>query len=343
MTGKETIKRVLEFDGPPRMGYNFQSPGLSDIGWGGAPFVNPNKDGDKFRAWGRHPELLEKTPGFAGEVCLIGGNILGRLGGKTKGECLRAALEDGWGGYEEFAEKHIKPLADPANYQREKFADIRANNKNSGKFLVSGVMALQATVRDARRMENMLADTALEKENLKTFVNDCADAVITHVDMLSECGVDAANMGDDWGLQNALYINPESWRDIWKEPYARVIARLHGHGMKFLLHSCGCVRDIIDDFVEIGVDAFQFDQPALYDFGKLAKSLNGKATLWSPVDIQKILPTGDKVLIQAEARRMIDTFHKNGGLIPKDYPAYGDIGVKTEWAQWAQDIFINFK
>jgi hypothetical protein len=43
------------------------------------------------------------------------------------------------------------------------------------------------------------------------------------------------------------------------------------------------------------VEVFQVDQPALFDMPKLA-------ALWSPVDIQKILPTGDRDLIEAGAR-----------------------------------------
>ena len=43
-----------------------------------------------------------------------------------------------------------------------------------------------------------------------------------------------------------------------------------------------------------------------------------KAALWSPVDIQKILPTGDRCLIEDGARRMYELF--GGDLICKNYP-----------------------
>ncbi|MCL2664271.1 MAG: uroporphyrinogen decarboxylase family protein, partial [Defluviitaleaceae bacterium] len=116
---------------------------------------------------------------------------------------------------------------------------------------------------------------------------------------------------------------------------------LHESGMKLLLHSCGCVDGIADDFIGAGIDVFQFDQPMLYDFESLSRRIKGKATLWSPVDIQKDLPTGDKELIQAEARRMIKAFHQGGGFIAKDYPSLNDIGVKDEWAGWAREIFLG--
>jgi hypothetical protein len=336
MTGREIIKRVLEFDSPPRIGYNFNKPNSSDMVFGGFWNISENK----YWQWGKYPELLEKVPGFDGEVCMSNGNILGRLNGKTKGECIKGALEDGWETLDGYIKTYLDSYRDPKNYMLDNLTQWASDNKDM--FRMASVIALQATIRDTRTIGNMFSDTVLEKENLKRLVNECADIAVAQVDMLGKCGIDSAVIADDWGLQNSLYINPKSWREIWKEPYARVIARLHAHGMKFLLHSCGYIYDIIDDFVEIGADAFQFDQTVIYDFDNLAKKINGKATLWSPVDIQKILPTGDKEKIQKEALRMIRTFHKGGGLIAKDYPSLGDIGVKDEWAQYARDVFMAF-
>ena len=337
MKSKEIIKRVLEFDGPPRMGYNFNYPNPSDMAFGG--LTNTNIPDKEYQAWGHYPKLLEKVPGFKGEVCLRDGNIFGRLGGVTNGECIRGALEDGWEYLDNYVDAYLAPYRLPENYELGKLQ--KWAETNCDMFTVSGIMSLQAIARDARTIGNMLADTVLESQNLKRLVNECAKTAVAQADMLSSCKIDSVVIYDDWGLQNSLYISPKSWREIWREPYARVIERLHSHKIKFLLHSCGLVRDIIDDFVEIGVDAFQFDQPALYDFDDLSKKIGGKATLWAPVDIQKVLPTGDKNKIQSEAARMIQKFYKGGGLIAKDYPSLGDIDIKDEWAGYAPDIFMK--
>jgi hypothetical protein len=57
--------------------------------------------------------------------------------------------------------------------------------------------------------------------------------------------------------------------------------------------------------------------------------------LWAPVDIQKVLPTGDKALIEHEVGLMLDLF--GGSLIFKNYPDLPGIGVKQEWDQWAYE------
>jgi len=60
---------------------------------------------------------------------------------------------------------------------------------------------------------------------------------------------------------------------------------------------------------------------------------------WSPVDIQKVLPTGNRELIESRALEMCRMFRKmGGGWIAKDYPSYEDIGVEEEWARWAMDV-----
>ena len=63
----------------------------------------------------------------------------------------------------------------------------------------------------------------------------------------------------------------------------------------------------------------------------------------SPVDIQKVLPTGDEELIRRRAREMTEVFRAlcGGSFIFKDYGAYQDIGVDPRWARWAQDEIVQ--
>jgi len=101
-------------------------------------------------------------------------------------------------------------------------------------------------------------------------------------------------------------------------------------------------RDILDDLAEVGVDALQFDQPALYGIEWLADKFKQIGMcLYAPVDIQRVLPTGDRERIESEAKRMVELFGRNGaGLIAKNYGDLKGIGVREEWDQWAYDAFV---
>ena len=105
------------------------------------------------------------------------------------------------------------------------------------------------------------------------------------------------------------------------------------------LHSCGYNYGFMEDFLDIGIDVFQFDQPDAYPTEVLAKEFAHRAVFYSPVDIQKVLTTGNRELIERRAAEMCDLFRAaGGGWIAKDYSAYGDIGVDPEWAGWAQAV-----
>ena len=149
-------------------------------------------------------------------------------------------------------------------------------------------------------------------------------------------------MGDDWGTQDRTFISPESFRTLFKPAYKKVADAAHEAGMKVFLHSCGYIYDFIEDFIDAGIDVFQFDQPDAYPAEVLAGEFAHRVSFHSPVDIQKVLPTGDRELIESRARAMCDLFREaGGGWIAKDYPTYRDIGVEGEWAKWAQTVITE--
>jgi hypothetical protein len=90
----------------------------------------------------------------------------------------------------------------------------------------------------------------------------------------------------------------------------------------------------------VGVNAFQFDQPALYGLERLASKLRERhVCLYAPDDIQQVMPTGDRARIEAEAHRMLDLF--GGRLIAKNYGDLHGIGVQAEWDDWAYQVFAQ--
>lgn len=73
--------------------------------------------------------------------------------------------------------------------------------------------------------------------------------------------------------------------------------------MHLIVHSCGYNYAFMEDFIDAGIDVLQFDQLGAYGYEKMADEFAGRVTFWSPLDIQKTLPTGDRALIESEALR----------------------------------------
>ncbi len=113
--------------------------------------------------------------------------------------------------------------------------------------------------------------------------------------------------------------------------------------MATFMHSCGKNYVLMKDLIDAGIDVFQFDQPDVYPTEVLASEFADRVVFYSPVDIQKVLPTGDKEFIESRALEMCKLFRAaGGGWIAKDYGGgYDNIGVKPEWAEWAKKVILE--
>lgn len=190
--------------------------------------------------------------------------------------------------------------------------------------------------RYLRRLEVYLADMVLYPDELKRMHAIVEDVYERKIHIAGEAGADGIMIGEDLGTQTGLLFSPAMFREYFKPMYTRLLSIAHDYGMHVFMHSCGNDWEIIPDLIDAGVNVFQFDQPALYDMKALSELFaRRKATLWSPVDIQKILPTGDRELIRRGAEEMYRLF--GGFLICKDYPDLVGIGVQPEWDMWAYE------
>ena len=331
MTSKEIIRRIVAHDAPPRIGYDFRGKDVPTDFASVPSRRNINLPDNPYHAWGDYPELRALT-GFSGETRRdIYGNIYGRFNGKTKGECIRGIIED-WEDY-----TFNLPEFDPG------YADeLRAKNlAASDKYILTHGSFIFSTLRDARLMSNALADTVTDPEAVLAFVTMLAEHEARVIRSLAGCGIDGWFLGDDWGTQDRTFISPESFRALFKPAYKIICDAAHEVGMSVFFHSCGYNYAFMEDFIDAGIDVFQFDQPDAYPTEVLASEFASRAVFHSPVDIQKVLPTGDRALIEQRTAEMCRLFRAaGGGWIAKDYPSYGDIGVKEEWASWARDVII---
>jgi len=334
MTSKEIIKRIIHHDAPPRLGMHFLEGNPADIKrMPSGKYTHPKYF--KYSEFGEYPELLAKVSHFKGEVRVTyDGNIYGRLGGKTKGECVKGALQDGW----ELFDDYELPIID------EEFDKVLENRnyKECDKYMLTSLpFAVFSPLRDARLIDNALMDIILEPENICKFLDKITDFSLEVIRRVAKNGADGVIIYDDLGMQHALFFSPDMFRDIFKPYYKKLADEIHKNGMDFFLHSCGKVTDLIPDFIEVGVDVFQFDQPELHDSEFLAKEYGKKAAFYSPIDAQAIMPTGDRKIIEDGARKMVEAFKAvGGGLIVMDYGNWQDLNVEPEWQQWARDIVI---
>jgi hypothetical protein len=225
VNSKEIIKRVIEFDHPERIGFDFILPNPTDITWITVTRLKNHMYDDRLE-WGCYEEELKKIPGFNGEVQRdVYGNLYGRLNQKTKGECLKGALQDGW----EKLKDYEMPLYDET--YESSLPDILRNNEE--KFLLGALpVSPFSTMRDLRRIDNLLMDIALEEDMVMQLLEKVEKLAVHIICRVARFGFDGVVICDDWGTQQALFINPVQWRRIFKPVYTRLADEAHKGGMK---------------------------------------------------------------------------------------------------------------
>lgn len=325
MTPREIVRKSLEFAFPERIPYAMGGGFPSDVrhvGRAGAP-------NSKARGW-------EQKPDGTWDMIDEWGNTWGRLENITKGEVTRGVIQEDWSQLDDYDFPRVE---DPALYEtaKEKTAAFHAE----GYYVLGSTHWPFNVARYMRRMENFLADVAGEPEHVRRLLDRVADVVEAEIIGLADAGVDGIMTGEDWGTQDRLLVSPRSFREIFKPVFKRLCDAAHSRGLTVWFHSCGYVKDVIADWLEVGVDLCQFDQPELHGIDFLAENFGGKMHFWCPVDIQTTLQTGDVATIEAAAWEYVDKLAaKGGGFIAGYYGSNEAIGVDPEMQAVACRAFM---
>jgi uroporphyrinogen decarboxylase len=297
VTPRSIVQQSLAFEGPSRIPYGMGGGFPSDIRGVGRRGARNSRA----RGW-------EQKPDGSWDMIDEWGNVWGRLEGITKGEVVRGVIEEDWALLDDYDFPHAD---DPDLY-----ADAQARSRqfhDEGYYVLGSTNWPFNVARYMRRMENFLADVAAEPDKVRVLLDRVADVVEAEIVGMARAGVDGIMTGEDWGTQDRLLVSPDVFRAIFKPVFKRLCDVAHAHGLTIWFHSCGYVRDVIADWLEVGIDLCQFDQPELHGIDLLAERFGGRMHFWCPVDIQKTLQTRDIPQIESAAREYVDKLARHGG------------------------------
>lgn len=118
--------------------------------------------------------------------------------------------------------------------------------------------------------------------------------------------MDAFFMGNDFGTQLCLLIDPEMFRKFVLPAYKRLIDLAHEFGLKVMVHSCGAITRIIPMLIEAGIDGLHPLQAlaAGMDADNLRKICEDNVLFMGGVDTQELLVNGSADDVRNEVRRL---------------------------------------
>lgn len=92
-------------------------------------------------------------------------------------------------------------------------------------------------------------------------------------------------MGDDLGFKTSTLLEPDTIRNFIFPQYKRIIDLIHQSGNKFLLHSCGKIFDIMDDLIDLKIDAKHSNEDEIAPFDRWIELYNDRIGLFGGIDV----------------------------------------------------------
>lgn len=169
-------------------------------------------------------------------------------------------------------------------------------------------------------METMLCLLAGEPEIADAILDCITDVYLGMNKRIFEAAnhkLDICFMGDDYGGQQGMMINPDTWRKLIKPHLRRLYTQAKEYGLVTMHHSCGGIVPIIPDLIEIGVDALNPIQVRAVgmDPAFLKSEFGSRLAFHGAIDTQQTLPFGSENDVRNEVRECIDILGKGGGYI----------------------------
>ena len=136
---------------------------------------------------------------------------------------------------------------------------------------------------------------------------------------LEEVGenIDMIFIADDLATQDSLLFSPALYREMIKPYQAEHFKVKNKNNLKLLYHSCGNISTLLNDFIEIGVDAINPVQISAkgMDPKKLKHEFGEKICFWGGVDTQIILNSPDKNVVKDAVENLVKILAPGGGFV----------------------------
>jgi uroporphyrinogen decarboxylase len=191
-----------------------------------------------------------------------------------------------------------------------------------------------------RGMERFMMDLLLDPEFALALMQRVMQLQMRrHEQFLKEVGqyLDAIMISDDMGIQNGLLIGPKLYRKKVK-PFHRQFVRFvkERTDAKVVMHACGSIVDIIEDYIEIGVDALNPMQVSAANMSpcNLKQRFGERIGFWGGIDTQELLPRGRSQDVRQAVRDIIRVMGlSNGGyILSASHNVQDDVPPENVWA-----------
>ena len=150
---------------------------------------------------------------------------------------------------------------------------------------------------------------------------------------------DVVGEADDFAGQYRMLISPGMYRRIVKPLHKELFDFIHARTKaKIFFHSCGSIRPVIPDLIEIGVDIINPVQVSAtgMDSAELKREFDKDIVFWGGgVDTQRVLGDGTPEQVREDTRRRIEDLAPGGGFVfATVHNIQGNVPPENIMAMW---------
>lgn len=118
--------------------------------------------------------------------------------------------------------------------------------------------------------------------------------------------------GDDLGFKSATLLAPDDVRNWIIPQYKKIIDAVHEAGKPFLLHSCGCIFEVMDDLIAAGINAKHSNEDQIAQFPVWVERYGDKIGNFGGIDTDAVcrLPKDE---MEVYIREVIEKCQGHGG------------------------------
>jgi uroporphyrinogen decarboxylase len=133
----------------------------------------------------------------------------------------------------------------------------------------------------------------------------------------------------DMAYKKGVFMGPAYWRRWYKPTVARIIELAHAHGLPVMYHGCGNTNAILEDFIEIGLDAYNpLEVKAGLDVVELRQRLGHRLTFCGNSDI-RVWERGDPDELRREVLHRLRAAEGGGYVFMSDHSVASDVSGHT--------------
>lgn len=96
-------------------------------------------------------------------------------------------------------------------------------------------------------------------------------------------------MGDDLGHKTSTLLEPDIIRQHILPQYKKVIGQVHKSGKRFLLHSCGNIFPLMEDIIDLGIDAKHSNEDQIAPFPLWIEKYSDRIGLFGGFDLNLLV------------------------------------------------------